>query len=98
MDILNYAEALKVANVILGLVIFYLGFDYFRKNGKSWKYIKFLYGFVGLYWACAYLFMLLVPLVHWNTAWFGLHFIRGGITGTLIVIASGALYRRRYGG
>lgn len=95
---MNYAEVLKVSNVILGLVIFYLGFSYLRVNGKSWKYIKFLYGLVGLYWAFIYIILLTVPDETWNTLAFSLPFIRGGITGTLLVLASGALYRKKYGG
>ena len=91
-------DVLAWANVFFGLLVFYLGVDYYRKSGKSWKSIKLLFGLVGLYWAITYLLILFTPESVWRAAWFSRGVVRGGMTGSLIVLASGALYRKKYGG
>lgn len=93
--------ALSIANVILGLLVAYEHFMYWRENKHvRWRWVKLGLALMGLYWAITYTVVAIArlgfigPLDPVN---FGRIFILPAITVSLTLCYVGAMMRRYYG-
>lgn len=94
-DILYFA--LAVANCILGTIMAYTQFRFWRSNGhEHWTWIKLLLGCMGVYWSAIYAVVILaglglIPSI--DPVYFGRIFIRPAITLSLGLCAAGSFAR-----
>lgn len=89
------AEVLAWVNAVLGLLLAIFAIRYIRNKSAVARWLKALYGLIGIYWCALYTWVAIVPAGIVDPIWFGQVMVRPAFTVTLAVMAGGAIYRWR---
>lgn len=89
------STALAWVNAVFGFILTVFAFRYIRCERPAARWLKAIYGILGLYWCLLYTWVAIVPAGIVDPVWFGQVFVRPAFTVTLAVMAGGAIYRWR---
>lgn len=90
------ADILSLLNVIFMAIFSYYELKcIFRIAFTQWKWIKLLYGIIGIYWTGLYIFVFFANSAYYDTVVFGRVFVRPALTILFAIMAIGAIQREK---
>jgi hypothetical protein len=87
----SFGDVLALAIVIMGLLLAFFSFSYYRASKDKWRWVKLLYIATGIWWSFLYFWILLLPGP--DASWLGPVLLRPSILITLTFMTMGALAR-----